>query len=46
MTFDFAAEWPVLFLIGVFAWFFVYAYRNGKKNSQNNQNKEQDKVKK
>jgi cbb3-type cytochrome oxidase subunit 3 len=46
MTFNFAQEWPVLILIGVFIWFLIYAYRNGKKNSADDQTGKQDKTKK
>lgn len=38
-TFNFAQEWPVLILVGVFIWFVIYLVVAGKKN-QNKDSKE------
>lgn len=39
MTFNFAQDWPVFIIVGLFAGFIVYAYFNGKKNSQKSEKK-------
>ena len=37
--FNFAQEWPILVLIGLFLWFFTYLMVAGRKDRDKDQNK-------